>query len=164
GMVRMAGVERATGGKPARLYEITPEAEELFPKAYAVVLTSLLELLEERRGREEVLALLREVGSRAAAAEGGAAGGGEARVGVAAETLRRLGGEVEVEATETGWRIRGHGCPLSAVVAEREEACARAESLVAGITGLPVRECCARSGRPRCAFEVDAGPEAARST
>ena len=47
-MVQTAGVERATGGKPAQLYEITPEAEEMFPKAYALVLSSLIQLLEER--------------------------------------------------------------------------------------------------------------------
>ena len=59
GMVQSAGVERATGGKPAQLYEITPEAEEMFPKAYALVLSSLIQLLEEREGRDEVVRLLR---------------------------------------------------------------------------------------------------------
>ena len=159
GMVRSAGVERATGGKPAQLYEITPEAEEMFPKAYALVLNTLLGLLEEQRGRGEVVGLLREVGSRAA-------GPGadltrtdeEIRVRGAAEVLRQLGGDVEVERTESGWLIRGYGCPLSAVVAEHEETCALAESLVGGITGLPARECCDRSERPRCSFIID-GPQ-----
>lgn len=154
GMVQSAGVERATGGKPAQLYEITPAAEELFPKAYRLVLGELLRLLEERKGQEEVVALLREVGRRAAAGQGTPDRNDEARVHAAAGVLRQLGGEVEVEPTESGWRIRGFGCPLSAVVAKHDEACALGESLVTEITGLPVTECCNRGGRPRCAFDV----------
>lgn len=154
GMVRLAGVERATGGKPAQLYDITPETEELFPKAYGPVLSELLTLLEEQDGRGRVVALLREVGSRAAAGRVGAGDDEEARIGAAVEALRQLGGDVEVQRTEPGWRIRGYGCPLSAVVAGHEKVCALAESLVAEITGLDVTECCDRSGRPRCAFLV----------
>src|SRR5687768_9921707 len=48
GLVEPAGTERSTGGKPAQLYEITPDAEELFPKAYGWTLGGLLSLLEER--------------------------------------------------------------------------------------------------------------------
>lgn len=161
GMVQPAGVDRATGGKPAQLYEITPEAAEMYPKGYAFVLSALLQLLEERQGREQVVALLREVGVRAAAAQGGPGEGDEARVRAAAEVLRQLGGDVEVERTEYGWKIRGYGCPLSKVVADHEQVCVLAESLVAELTGLVVTECCDRSGRPRCGFEVGAGAPAA---
>jgi predicted ArsR family transcriptional regulator len=163
GMVKSAGVERATGGKPAQLYEITPEAEEMYPKAYAFVLNALVQLLEERRGGDEVTELLREVGARAAAGTVRSGEGEEARVTAAAEVLRQLGGDVEVERTDDGWKIRGYGCPLSAVVAEREMVCVLAESLIAEITGLTVRECCEREGRPRCAFEVGAGATTADS-
>jgi predicted ArsR family transcriptional regulator len=156
GMVRSAGVERATGGKPAQLYELTPEAEEMFPKAYAVVLGALLELLEERQGRAGMVGLLREVGMRAANTGADLTSAPEeARVHGAAEVLRQLGGDVEVERTPSGWRIRGYGCPLSAVVADHDETCALAESLVAGVTGLPSRECCDRSDRPRCSFLIE---------
>lgn len=156
GMVRSAGVERATGGKPAQLYEITPEAEEMFPKAYGVVLNLLLELLEEREGPQAVTEMLREVGERAAAVTAGSPGlGKEARVRLAADVLRRLGGDVEIEPTPDGWLIRGFGCPLSGVVSEHEEACALAEALVSRVSGLPARECCDRGGeRPRCTFAI----------
>jgi predicted ArsR family transcriptional regulator len=157
GMVREAGVERATGGKPAQLFEITREAEEIFPKAYALVLGELIGLLVERRGRREVIDLLREIGARAGA-KASPPDADEARVRAAAEALRDLGGEVDVERTDRGWKIRGHGCPLSAVAGEHSEVCALAESLVGQITGNSVRECCDRSERPRCGFEVKAGP------
>ncbi|HEX6927265.1 MAG TPA: ArsR family transcriptional regulator [Longimicrobiaceae bacterium] len=155
GMVRSAGVERGTGGKPAQLYEITPEAEEMFPKAYGTILNLLLDLLQERIGPEEVRELLREAGIRAA----GVAppdGSEEERVQLAADVLRRLGGDVEVERVPEGWRIRGFGCPLSGVVREHEEACSLAESLVERVSGLPARECCERGERPRCSFLIEA--------
>jgi predicted ArsR family transcriptional regulator len=166
GMVRSAGVERATGGKPAQLYEITPEAEEMFPKAYGVVLNLLLEVLEEREGPGAVTDMLREVGERAAAVTAGpAAMDSEARVRLAADVLRRLGGDVEIEVTPQGWLIRGFGCPISGIVSEHEEACALAETLVSRVTGLPARECCDRGGeRPRCSFTIRALPLEADST
>lgn len=160
GMVRSAGVERATGGKPAQLYEITPEAEEMFPKAYGVVLNLLLEVLEEREGPQAVTDMLREVGERAAAVTAGSGAlGDEPRVRLAADVLRRLGGDVEIESTPEGWLLRGFGCPLSGVVSEHDQACALAETLVSRVSGLPARECCDRRGeRPRCSFAIQAVP------
>src|ERR1043165_4410363 len=49
GMVDGAGVRRTGGvGKPATLYRIVPEAEDVFSTAYAPVLRALLESLQER--------------------------------------------------------------------------------------------------------------------
>ena len=160
GMVEPVDVQRETGGKPAQVYDITRETEELFPKAYALVLKSLIEELEAREGREAVVRLLRGVGVRVAAgvpAEGGTA----ARVETAAAVLRSLGADLEVERVEGGWLLRGYGCPLSAVVDEHHEACNLVEQLVAEVVKAPVRECCGRGERPRCAFrvsEAEVGP------
>jgi len=155
GLVEAVGFRRDTGGKPARLYGLTERAEELFPKAYAVVLGAVLEELGSRDGRERVLELLRSVGEKVGSAYADPARGLEARVEVAAAVLRELGGDVEVERTAEGWRLSGFGCPLSAVVAEHAEVCVLGEALVAEITGRPVREVCERAGRPRCAFVVE---------
>jgi predicted ArsR family transcriptional regulator len=161
GMVEAAGVERATGGKPAQRYQLTAEAEELFPKAYAVVFGELVQVLEEEQGRDGVVRLLRKVGARAAGGEGGAALSDGERVERAAAVLRQLGGEVDVERTESGWKILGHGCPLSGVVGEHEAVCSLGEALVGEVTGLRVSECCRRGERPRCAFEISADRGAA---
>ena len=45
GLVRQRGLVRrggSGGGKPAYVYELTPQAEDLFPKAYESVLRRLL--------------------------------------------------------------------------------------------------------------------------
>ena len=64
GLVRQQGSVRRTsgGGKPAYIYELTPQAEELFPKAYEPVLRQLLDVLAGQLGPQESEALLRSVG------------------------------------------------------------------------------------------------------
>ena len=151
--------QRATGGKPARLYELTLDAEELFPKAYALVLKEMLAAMRDEAGEAAALALLQEVGRRLG--EGGGAGhaGLAARVAAATALLETLGGSVEAERDSTGWLLRSAGCPLSRFVADAPEACRLVESLVAEVTGVAVQEVCDRSGRPRCSFRVTAETE-----
>lgn len=158
GLVRSAGTQRSTGGKPARLYELTPEAEELFPKAYALVLAELVVQLREEEGDDVAVERLRRVGRRLGTRVA-AAGDDRVRVEAAAGLLESIGGSVEVVERADGWLIRGSGCPLSRVVAADPDVCALAESLVGEVTQLPVVECCDRSAGPRCAFRVmAAGP------
>ena len=66
GIVEHVGTQRETGGKPARVYALTGEGEELFPKAYALVLGGLVEEIARVDGWERATALLRAVGQRAA--------------------------------------------------------------------------------------------------
>lgn len=153
GIVEQVGTQRDTGGKPARVYALTKEGEELFPKAYALVLGGLVEEIARQEGRERATALLRMVGAQVAAGHK-IPDDVEARVQAAAAALRGLGGDVEVQRTETGWRLQGFGCPLSAVTAEHPEVCALAKAIIEEITGQPVTECCERAARPRCGFAV----------
>jgi predicted ArsR family transcriptional regulator len=68
GIVRQRGSVRRSsgGGKPAYVYELTQEAEDLFPKAYEPALRRLLDVLSDQLGPEESEALLRSVGRRLA--------------------------------------------------------------------------------------------------
>ncbi|HYC31363.1 MAG TPA: winged helix-turn-helix transcriptional regulator [Gemmatimonadales bacterium] len=153
GVVTHVGTRRDTGGKPARVYDLTSAGEELFPKAYALVLGSLVEEISRTAGRERTLELLRGVGRRLVA-DIPASAGPEDRINAAAAVLRGLGGDLDVERVPEGWRLRGYGCPLSAVTGGHPEVCALAQALVEEITGAPVKECCEREGRPRCGFAV----------
>lgn len=155
GLVAQVGTQRDTGGKPARIYALTGEGEELFPKAYAAVLSGLVEEIARTAGWERAIELLRAVGERTAAGVAVPADLG-GRVAAAATVLRSLGGDVDVQPTETGWRLQGYGCPLSAVTAKHPEVCALARALVEEVTGAAVTECCERGARPRCGFQVEA--------
>src|SRR4051812_36032113 len=65
GLVEQRGVRRGAS-KPAYAYDLTPAAEQLFPKAYVPVLTQLLTLLAERMPPAEYESLLRTTGHRLA--------------------------------------------------------------------------------------------------
>ncbi len=98
GLVQQRGVVRRGGsGKPAYVYELTPQAEELFPKAYEPVLRQLLDVLTERVGPEESEALLRSVGHRIAEEQTVPANGVHARLEAAVDVLNELGSLAELE-------------------------------------------------------------------
>lgn len=153
GLVRQGELRRG-GGKPSFTYELTPEAERLFPKAYGVLLQQLLGVLAERLPRDVIADALREVGHRIAA---GSIARDEAlpqRLQAALVMLEDLGGLAEAEAFEGGVLIKGYSCPLATAVAGNPDTCLLAESLLADLIGVPVRQVCDRSSPPRCRFEV----------
>jgi predicted ArsR family transcriptional regulator len=158
-LVRQDGVRRGQGaGKPATLYEIHPEAEPLFSRAYAPVLGALLEELDAQLSPERREALMQAVGRRLAGGVGRPpAGDLDARVKAGVALLNSLGGAAEAERRDGALVIRGcGGCPLSAATAHRPELCRAVQALLSEYIGAAVRECCDRGDRPRCHFEVAA--------
>ena len=153
GIVEQVGSQRDTGGKPARLYGLTREGEELFPKAYALVLATLVEEIVRTHGRDHAVKLLRAVGAQAAAATE-RANNPKRRMEAAAQVFRDLGSDARVEKSAGGWRLQGYGCPLSAVTAGHPELCELGKALVEEVVGEPVTECCQRGDHPRCGFEI----------
>jgi predicted ArsR family transcriptional regulator len=153
GVVQQRGV-RPTRGKPAYAYEVAPEADRLFTKAYIPVLTRLVEVLEERMTPGELEALLREVGRRLAPSKGPLPRTFRERAETAATVLTELGGVVDVEQKGGRITLRGFSCPLADAVRAHPTTCRAAESLVAELVGAPVLERCDRGARPRCCFEI----------
>jgi predicted ArsR family transcriptional regulator len=156
GIVQQRGSVRRSsgGGKPAYVYELTQEAEGLFPKAYEPVLRRLLDVLSNQLGPEGSEALLRSVGRRLAEEHSTRADGAHARLELAVEVLNELGGLAELEERDGGWVIRGYSCPLAGVTPDHPEVCRMAETLIAELAGVPVHERCDRGERPRCCFEI----------
>jgi predicted ArsR family transcriptional regulator len=157
GIVRQRGSVRrgSGGGKPAYLYELTLEAEELFPKAYEPTLRRLLEVLAERMGPEDTDALLRAVGrglveGKTIPTDGTTRARLEAAVGV----LNELGGLAQLEERDGAYLIQGYSCPLAALTPEHPEVCRMAETMLTEVAGVSVYERCDRGERPRCCFEV----------
>ena len=156
GMIRQAGTRRPEGaGKPAVVYELDPEAEPLLSRAYAPVLAALLEVLTDELSEREARKVLRETGRRLAARAGGRAQGDlHARARAAAAVLTELGGAVHVEERSRSATIRGTACPLASAASRSPHICHAIETLVAEISGAEATECCDRSERPRCCFEL----------
>ena len=158
GIVRQRGSVRRSsgGGKPAYVYELTREAEDLFPKAYEPTLRQLLDVLSDRLGSEESEALLRAVGRRLDEEHYTRADGTRARLETAVEVLNELGGLAELEERDGAVVIRGYSCPLAGVAPDHPEVCRMAETLIAELAGVPVHERCDRGETPRCCFEIAA--------
>lgn len=155
GMVRQVGVRRGEGaGKPAVLFELHPDAEPMLSRAYAPVLSALLEVLTEELSTTQTRKVLRETGKRLAAAVGRAPGDLKARARAAAAVLTALGGAVHVEERRGSVTLRGAACPLATAVRRSPHVCGAVESLVAEVSGARVTECCDRSDRPHCCFEL----------
>jgi predicted ArsR family transcriptional regulator len=153
GVVSATGSRQGPGaGKPAVTYAISTQAESSLSSAYAPVLSTLLQTLSERTSPAELDELLREVGRRLAPKE--ASGSLDTRVHAAAAMLSSLGSELDVERTPDGYLLRGHACPLAAVVRDEPRACHAVEELVTAVVGAPARERCDRSAGPRCRFEI----------
>src|SRR5687768_98008 len=151
GVIRQRGVRPVgpAGGKPAYSYEVAPEAERLFTKAYIPVLTQLVAVLEEQMTPGELEVLLREVGRRLAGARSPLSGDARSRAEVAAAVLTELGGVVDVEEEDGKIILRGFSCPLADAVRAHPGTCHATESLVAELIGSPVRECCDKGSQPR---------------
>ena len=156
GIVWQRGSKRhgSGGGKPAYIYELTPEAEELFPKAYELVLGQLLDILAVQLRPQESEALLRSVGHRIGERQTVPANEVRGRLEAAVDVLNKLGGLAELKERDWSFVIRGYSCPLAAIVPDHPEVCRMAETLLTELAGVPVYEHCDRSERPRCCFEI----------
>jgi predicted ArsR family transcriptional regulator len=156
-LIQQAGVRRSSGaGKPALLYQLHPDAEVLFSRAYPSVLTTVVESIVNACPPDQIDALLRDAGRRLARQAGGRATGTlENRVRAAAAALTALGGDVTVAHEEGSLRIRGSGCPLSASVSKQPGLCRAVETLVSEVAGAHARTCCEHGERPRCCFAID---------
>jgi predicted ArsR family transcriptional regulator len=155
GLVQQSGVQRSHR-KPQVTYDLTPEAEQLFPKSYDAVLNQLITALKGRFAPEAVNEVLREVGASMAANQASDQHNGdlEHRAKIAMKILEVLGGAPRIERDDGKLSIRSSNCPLGAAVAEHPEVCQLAEALVAEIMGVKVQERCDREGSPRCRFDI----------
>lgn len=179
GLVRQSGVRRSGGvGKPAAAYDLTPEAEWLFPRPYAAALDGLLTALGERLEPEQVETILRESGHRLAAQSGAspdapsgaphataqcAPEGSQSlrpRLEAAADALNQLGGLAEVEEHDGELTVRGYSCVFEALTTTHPEVCRLAAAFVSEVVGTPMRDCCVRdgdTGGARCRFAPVSG-------
>jgi predicted ArsR family transcriptional regulator len=154
GLIKQQGVQRGTR-KPHFTYELTSEADSLFPKAYDALLNQLITALKGRLTPAALDQVLREVGrSLAANANSDRKDDLETRVGNALTALEAIGGAARSEKEGDKLVIRSGSCPLATAVAQHPEVCRLTEALLSEIIGQTVRERCDRTGPPRCAFEI----------
>ena len=155
GLIKQSGIQRGTR-KPHFAYQLTEEAEQLFPKAYDALLNQLIAVLKGRLTPLALEEVLREVGRSLAGAQTASKKNGtmEGRIGRALVALEAIGGAARVEKENEKLVICSESCPLATAVAVHPEVCRLAETLLSEVIGLEVQEQCNRNGPPRCRFEV----------
>ena len=156
GFVTHEGVRRGQG-KPAWVYRLTPASERIFPKPYASVLDTLLQVLAECLPEAELDAVLAEAGRRLAATLSPLSGSVEDRISAVPEVMSHLGGLAEIDTSDHSIVIRGYDCPISSAVRAHPDACRVLESLLESVLDTPVDEHCDRSTPPRCCFSIRTG-------
>lgn len=156
GVVQRVGRRPGTT-RPFQTYELTPEVEQLLSRAYIPFLGQLISALVDALPADEMERLVREAGRGLAQLLLQArplSGSHQSRAEAASALLNeQLGALTHVE-SNGHLVIRGGGCPLSALTGKHPAVCRAMETLVGEIVGAPVRECCDRSSRPKCCFEI----------
>jgi predicted ArsR family transcriptional regulator len=155
GLIKQSGLQRGTR-KPHFAYELTAEADSLFPKAYDTLLNQLITVLKGQLAPSALERVLRDVGRSLAESQSADQKKGdlESRYARGLAALEALGGAARLEKEDEKVLIRSESCPLALAVAEHPEVCRLAETLLSEIIGLEVRERCDRDGSPRCRFEI----------
>jgi len=142
--------------KPHVTYALTPDAEQIFPKSYGVLLDLILMVISRQLSPRELSAAMREVGKRVADKHLLQVKGKSRsqRIEMALQILKDLGGAATFEKSDGKHFICGNGCPLAAATSRHPEACLIAESLLSQIIGVPVKEHCIHGSAPSCRFEI----------
>jgi DeoR family transcriptional regulator, suf operon transcriptional repressor len=165
GLVRRSGQRRGTT-RPFQVFELKPEVEQLLSSAYIPLLTQLVDVFADGLPARQLETMLREAGRRLADEVSRAkrpAGTLAARVAAVSEMLNeQLGAMTHVDGNGD-YVIRGIGCPLAALTGKHPGVCLAMESLVAEVVGAPVHECCDRTERPQCCFEISGSTRGRRA-
>ena len=142
--------------KPHASYGLTADAEQIFPKAYGLLLNHLMSSISKRLSSRELRASMREVGRSLAKEHRDhfTKKNRNERLLAALELLKKLGGSVALHETDGKKFIRGKSCPLAAITGHYPDACLIVETLLTEIIGVPVKEHCTHGQSPSCCFEV----------
>ena len=155
GLVERVG-QRPGTTRPSQVFELAPDVEQLLSQAYVPLLSQFVQVFTQGLPTKTVNDLMRQAGKGLAdELLGGTrpAGNLHTRVTFVSQLMNeQLGAVTHVEGN--GKVIRGAGCPVAALSGKHPAVCMAMESFVSEVVGGPVHECCDRSDRPRCCFEI----------
>jgi predicted ArsR family transcriptional regulator len=155
--------ERHGVGRPRHVYDVTPDAQDLFPSNYDGLAAGILSAIAEVGGDallEDVFGARRRQAETRLRAEIDAAlppgASLEDRVRALARIQDDLGYLAEVQADGDGLHLVEHNCAVLDVARELPAACAAELDLFAGVLGVPVvRERHITAGDRCCQYRVD---------
>lgn len=165
GFVASRTVRHEGRGRPAAHYELTPDAQALFPHRYDRLASEVLDFLSEEHGRAGLRAFLRWRLDRETAdlAEAVTAEDLHERLRQLADALSDAGFAATVEPDDDGFRLVQNHCTIADVAKEHPEVCAYEAAAFSQVLGRDVtlsRRDTLATGAPTCVCTVAAKPEA----
>src|SRR5215467_7827630 len=118
GLVRRRGLRPGTR-RPSNVYELTPEADRLFPKMYDDFAAALIDEIRRQRP-DELPGYLQRIADRWIARDLSRVSGlqGQERFERAKEILADHGFMPVLEQVPDGYQLREHNCPLMRLTAD----------------------------------------------
>jgi DeoR family transcriptional regulator, suf operon transcriptional repressor len=156
GLIRYAREHRGVGA-PAFLYSLSAAGEDLFPRRYEETLTSLLERIVEREGREAAIGLLEShLGGLALRLKTELEGVAPAdRLETVARIRSEQGYMAEATVNGSSGTLIERNCAIQAVAQRFPEICAAEARVLAEVLGADVeRREHILSGCPSCEYHV----------
>lgn len=145
-------------GRPGFFYQLTENADDLFPKSYQTFAVDILTELERLDGKEKIDEVFRKRRERIASETAGLLAGKETlseRLGALSEMLQRDGFIVELEENDEEFRLKQFNCPISKVALRFRQACMHDLQLFREIIGEAVtREQCLSDGDQACIYVI----------
>jgi predicted ArsR family transcriptional regulator len=142
-------------GRPAARYQLTSDADRLYPSGYDQLAAEVLDFLGQTQGRAGVRAFLRWRLERqvAALADEVTAEDVEERLGQLAQALSAAGFSASVAADGAGFTLTQEHCAIADVAREHPEVCAFEAATFAEVLGRDVhlrRRATMTGGSERC--------------
>ena len=137
-------------GRPYRLYSLSQQGQEIFPKKYHRLSSLLLTEVEAELGFDGLNALLRRIAQRRLAESALDLAGKslEERLEILVTVLAEEGFAATWEQVGGKYLLTHHTCPYQLVVFQHPEVCQVDAELISGVTGVPVE-------RTKCILHVD---------
>jgi len=152
-MVLRSGVRHGGGaGKPAHLFQLTPDAQARFSRAYIPLLQTLLQTLYERMTEEEFRDLMDAVGRNLAPEPATEDATADMRLNRATSILEALGATLTTARTNGSTVVEGATCPLGAVVTHHPLVCEAVGTMLGRILDVRLVAECRYDGVPSCRF------------
>ena len=155
GLVRLGGLQPGTR-RPSNVYELTPAADQLFPKAYDDFAAVLIGEIQRQRP-EDLKGYLEHIADRWIGRDLSRVDGlhGRRRFERAKEILADRGFMPVLEWTPDGYELHEHNCPLMRLTAEYPEVCDMVLQWLKTLFGARLnRTRCLRRGDPFSAYTI----------
>jgi len=157
---------RPTGGRPGAIFVLTERGREIFPRNYGHIAGALIEKLYATLGREQVMAMLRALGTQLANDQPEPVDQDDTELASKqlAGRLTALGYEASAIKHEGEPQIEAHNCVFHSLATRHPEVCHFDLAFLSASSGREVRhaECMVRGGRT-CRFALGARTDAAKS-